>query len=482
MVSFFQLSTQGPTWGHLDSGISTLNQMLDLKMDAILDIQSVPANASLFAMLANLMASHLSKPHTKVIVIETVNQFEWGWLEKHPQYQKSWVAEERISRYRLGSFIKLLSFFSCAPMEAPQPGSVLIVVLNFHEIVELYRLQLMACYEELLVKHQIEKNSTLLANSEKWKEEGLALVELPQLPRNSALLRENPYSRFKKHYNLLLLLISKCSYLKSAVVILQGFMEPKYKPFTQMRSPDPSSQAAALTETSFSLKHFTSSRLVFTPVSFNKELEKENESSYKISSRLILYKDWYFRSPHFKRENRLKERSDYRFVSVIKVVNFHGVQSINEPIYFNFQQDPFKRKVFSGSWFTNLLASIPFQEQLLEQANLTSLIQTSTQVLNRKRTYLSTDLGSSPPFTYSQLSLVDDSESRSKRESEGESEGESNTESESTCSDVRSVEIDVGAFEFEDLVINGSDVELTGTVFDDLEGLAEEMRNWTFAK
>lgn len=473
------MSTQGPRWDHLDTGITTLNHMLDIKMDAIIDIQSVPSNPALFAMLCNLICSHLSKPETKVILIETLNPFEWDWLQRHPQFKDAWLQDERICIYRLNSFVKLFSFYSSTSQASSSPGLTLTLILNFHEVVELYRLQLCACHEEALVSHQIDKNRVLLANREKGLEEGLDLIQLPKLPRTSALLKESPVTRFKVHYSSLMLLINSFAHRNSSVILLQGYMEPKYKAYSQQKPLVSSSQAVTQdsNSTSYLEKRYAPSRLVLTPVAFEKESETNTTTGGKLSSRILLYNDWYYKSPHFLSERRPRDSSDYSFVSVAKVVNFHDVHSINKPIYFDFQRNPFSASAIlrAEPWFINLLThdvadTRQNEADHNEVADLSALIQASTQGAKRKRSHSAIDLASSPPITESQFKQRYGA-GADLHEYSSESESETASELDSVKSDVRSIEIDVGAYEFSDLVIDGSDVELTGTIFDDEEGL-----------
>lgn len=460
------MSTQGPRWAHLDTGIATINLMLDVKLDAIIDLQSVPSNAAVFAILANLIASHLEKPDTRVVVIECLKPFHWQWLQCHASYQESWRLEKRLVLYRLDSFAKLFSFFSQLPMENSQSGATLVLILNFHELMEYYRLQLAASHEELLLKHQIEKNNVLIANKDKATEEGYDLIELPQLPRNSGLLKISPYHRFKEHFDSLMLLINDFTYRYSGVVVMQGYMLPKYRQYNKTKLVAESSQRETQTASETSNmappeKQYSHSRLVFTPVTFTRELESDN----KAASRILLYNDWYFNSPHFLSEKRPKEESDYHFVFVAKITNFQGLQTINEAVFFDFQRNPFHKSIeaLQDPWFINLLATQNDEgDEQVEEENLSTLLQTTTQNLSRKRKHRSLSMPSSPPITASQLNLhidyhgdIDDAEGH-----------------DSDHSDAKSVEINIEAYSFDGrLVIEESDVELIGTIYGNLEDM-----------
>ena len=497
MVSLFDMSTQALRWAHLDTGLPSLNLLLDIKMDAVLDVQSVPAHAAVWAVLANVVVSHLAEPGTSVALIETLNAFEWEWLEAHPGYQQSWHAERPIRVYRLDTFAKLFLFFSATLLHGATDKALLVLACNFHETVELYRLQLAACHEEILVKHQIDITAVLWANRAKGAEEGYDLIDLPKLPKGSLLLRESPAARFKKHLNMLLLVINSFAYRQSAVVFLQGYMEPRYKPYTYKSSAAASQTASTASEGPAPNGFFSkqpASRLVLVPVTFSKEND-DHLGENRLSSRLIFYNDWYFRSPHFRSERRPRDRSDCHFVSVVKVTNFHGVHSINKPIYFDFLKNPFSRLGPTGPWFINLLAApvsptCPIGD--LDPADLSSALrksvhalQQSTQALqpstkssqahenarplssvdavsgtpngNRKRSLTEAELAPFLPVTTSQLDRPDYPE-----------------EDGSECSNAQSVEVDIEACSFDQLVIEGSDVELTGTVFDDLSGFSSQ--------
>ncbi|KAM9915389.1 hypothetical protein OXX59_010556, partial [Metschnikowia pulcherrima] len=105
---------------------------------------------------------------------------------------------------------------------------------------------------------------------------------------------------------------------------------------TSFRSSQvPMSQTPSIS--SFSNKD--TSRLTLMPVTFGPpNADKPNFAESKITARLVFYNDWFHKSPYFKRECR-KSDGKYRFfVSVAKVFNLNGINNINEPVYFHYQQ------------------------------------------------------------------------------------------------------------------------------------------------
>lgn len=425
MVSLFEMSLQRPAWSHLSSGIPTLDQMLRIETDAVLDFQSVPANLALSALMCNLVASHLAKSGLRVVIIETLDTFPWDLLRQHPQYCPEWL--DRIERHDLSSFAQVYAFFTLMPLE--QFASALLVVTSFHELVEWYRLQVSASYEETLLKHEIDNNRIILDNRAKVAEEGLALVTLTQLPPQSSLVKENPIVKAQNHINALFKRMGHFAYKNSAVVILQGQLEPKYKPWPKRNAPEEDSSQAP--QPSFPQRN--PGRLVLTPVTFgahNSDLHSPSFCDTQISARLVFYNDWYHKSPHFSRNGRAPEDEDRYMVSAVKLQWLHGVSNINDPVYFDFRRNPGKG---DGPWLIDLLEH--------EQQDLSLFIQNSLSLTQIQPRAVSTQkapitIPSSPPITLSQQELD----------------------------------------EQEVLVISGSDVELTGTLLDDLDG--DSLNNW----
>lgn len=442
MVSLFEMHLQRPLWSHLTTSIPTLDLMIALQSEAILDFQTVPANNAMLAVVCQVIASHLGESsENKVVVIETFNKFPWDLLRQHPGFVPEWL--DRVRGYRLTTFAQVLSFFIFHPLGPVTAGSVMVFVCNFHELVDHYRLQLSAAYEEALLKHQIDKNAVLLANHEKIMEEGLSLVELQELPPQSALLKENPILKLQNHINELFKHMSDFAFKYALVVVLMGHLHLKFKAYTKKKLP-PSMDSSFLSQASF-LSSPTPSfsdngRMVLMPVTFGKEGSGRNGANLndsKLTARLIFYNDWFHKSPFSQTEagSTIKPR----LVSAVKVTNLNGIGNINDPVYFDYDDGKYDGGPMQPhSWFVDLLGR--------ESEDLSSLIQnslSSTQQQPRRTTARPITLPSSPTVTRTQLHAT-----------------------------VHSSDIQItqpSQYNDNVLVIDGSDVELTGTVFDDLD-------------
>lgn len=443
MVSLFEISQRKPLWAHVATGVPTLDQMLNFQGDGILDMQSVPCNNGAMAILANMMASHLlHSPSLRVVVLECTNPFEMEFVRRNPQYDQ-WIEQERVQRYTTSTFGRLYAFFAFMPLQPGPPGSTLFVVLNFHESLEHYQLQLAATHEERLLKHQIERNSCILENAEKIAAEGIELVSLPKIPPSSALLRDNPYVKANQHHNALYLLMAEYAFTHSALFVLFGHLEPKYKP-VQTDPPQLSPQP----DTSFSSQRppKVPRQLVLAPLTFGTRQNDVAFSESKITARIVLYLDWYYKSPHFRREGRVPDAEDYYPVYAAKYSSMK-FGNINEPVYFDFM------RAEAGQCFVDLLGT--------ETGGLSELIQTSissTQTRPRdsgvSRNAIA--LSSSPPITSTQI-LQQTKLAESKRSEESGDSFESEEEGDAFST----------ASASERLFIEGSDVELTGTILED---------------
>lgn len=533
MVSLFDISTQKPLWSHLTTGIPTLDLMLRLQSDALLDMQSVPGNTAFSALLCQMVVSHLNSLDTlSVVILETLKPFPWLLLKLHPGFDANWVDQRRISTFSLSTYAKIYAFFAYMPLKRPDPGSVLMFVTSFHELVEFYRLQIAATHEELLLKHQVDKNKCFLENKQKILAEGFKKIELPPVP---FLARENPHTKAQHHVTGLVLMMADYSFKNSAIILILGHLEPKFKQFpkrepstnsgTQLDISFHSSQAPISQTTSMSFYGKESSRLVLTPVELGPRFsDKPNLAESKITARLVFYNDWLYKSPYFKREHQKFKTNHRTFVSVVKVFNFNGINNINEPVYFHFKALP--GSSLPNLWLTDLLEPEP------EQEALAALIQnsiTSTQIAVRDTGVVGTEgcefpsdgatqrrkvrkisIPSSPPqlgniLDNQRLSLLingreteDAEESEESQESgeseesadeenhlehqdipesekEGETEDENDVaidESRNQNNSIRNGEIpplEIVDYEQELLFIEGSDVELTGTIFEDLD-------------
>ncbi|PVH21597.1 hypothetical protein CXQ85_000579 [Candidozyma haemuli] len=142
----------------------------------------------MFAVICNMMVSQLEEDVNKtVIVIETFNQFPWQLFSQHPRYEEAWMS--RIKRFYLPTFAQVLSFFMLNPLKS-LANSAFVIIVNFHEVVEYYRYQIVVSFEEALLKHQIERNSVVIDNFRKDENGGNHEQSVPTLDGQSSLANE----------------------------------------------------------------------------------------------------------------------------------------------------------------------------------------------------------------------------------------------------------------------------------------------------
>lgn len=477
MVSLFDMCLQRPTWAHLSTGITTLDQMVDVLSDGLFDFQTVPANPGMPAVMCNLMVSHLRKSELlTVVVIESLNPFQWDLLKQHPQYDPQWDQRNQIKVYTLLSVVEFFWFFTFGPARSLGVESTMLFILNFHEIVDLYKLHISAAYEEALLRHQIDKNRVLLANLDKIELEGIELVSLPQLPPQSDLLRQSPYIKAQNHIDELFKEMAEFTYKQSAVVVLVGSLDPKYRPVKRnIVSPSPNSSFAG-TQNSFPLSQASGrekNELILDPVTFSPPTRNGepglNES--RITARLVFYNDWYHKSPLFLSKGRSPTEAERFHVLVVKVTSLNGAGNINDPVFFNLgahHRVDDELDLDLDAWLVDL--------QTQESGDLSALIQNSINSTQPAPRAVSTQINvipSSPPVTILSTEAEvpnEDLESDEDRESPDENSESSDDEGNVAISPGQPESPNEnGGEESQELYVEGSDVELTGTLLEDLE-------------
>lgn len=450
MVSLFEISTQRPLWNHLTTGVRSLDLTLSFQSDGLYDFQSVPNNSAMFAVVCNLIVSHLqSGSWQKVVIIQTLNPFPWEMLRQHPKFESEWIDEGRINEYSLLSLPQLFSLFCLDMVKSSRAGSVLVFITNFHELIEHYKLQISTSYEEILLKHQIDKNRQLLENEAKFREEGPELISLSALPKDSALRRQHPIIKAQNHITELFKLLGEFSYRYSALVVFLGHLEPQYKLFSKKRTAntlDPMQSQTSFSQSSASSTSFSfDRRLVLMPVTFGKQSALEdnlartadlNES--KLAARLIFYNDWFCHSPMFLSRKRSALPKEHYLVPVVKSSNLNSVSNIHEPIFFDFQHNyDIEDGDAEENWLIDLLVEPSDDISVLIQESLQS-----TQTMPRAVSTQLNILPLSSPIAKSHPRLKE------------------------TIIDAETEKYDYYGSQ---LVIDGSDVELTGTLLDDLD-------------
>lgn len=221
MVSLFEL-LQRQHQKKLSTGIASLDGMLpkNLGSGGIYDIHAVPGCTEQYKILAALMVSHLSQDNaSSVVVIDTLHPFPVHWLRETKHFKQ--VMLEKIEWYTVRTISQLFTLMHSISGD-------LVIINNFFELIEFYKLELSSLYEEALLKHQIEVNSVIQYNLLKIQEEG-GMPSLPRIPPTSDLLRESPSKKFNAHISLLSNLFSQFVRTQSLLLFLVGCLDTQYE-------------------------------------------------------------------------------------------------------------------------------------------------------------------------------------------------------------------------------------------------------------
>ena len=372
MASLYQIIANEKSFKHLRCGIPSVDSILQETLSCgIHDIQSVPNVRGHFAILGALIASHLSNTGgSKVIVIDTYNPFPWHLVTCQPNFQKEWL-RTRIKSFTADTFAKLFVLFAGGSLKGAESKNSLVIINNFHEMVELYCLDLMASYDEMLLKFQIDKNAVVLQNKERIRMEGFT-SSIPDLPSHSGLLKDNPTLKYKSHLRMMIDLISRHSLESNLLCFLVGTLTTKYKLFETGPSPSqsllsssqvPSSQSSAM-NTSFEMaENRTKGRLVLSTSLGEKEASTPGMMNVTPSQfdsfidnviilRLIFYKEWYHKTPQYlatsarspKKTFATCPTSNLKMIQAVKVVNLQMPSQRFTPAFFDFsyefEEDP----------------------------------------------------------------------------------------------------------------------------------------------
>lgn len=444
MVSLFDICQQEPKWSHISTGVPSLDSMISVVgTEAVIDFQSTPLHNAMFAAICNMMITQLENSEGLVVVLETFNQFPWSLFTQHPRYRPEW--HPRIKRYYLPTFAQVLSFFLADSTELAASTS-LYVVVNFHEIMEHYKYQLYATFEEALLKLEIDKNAAILDSLDKENCQE-TIDKLNQKIESFRLLKESPWVKYQNHTEAMFKHINLFLVKHQLVVLLLGCMDVKRK--TIMPNQKALGERALTMEQSFSGHETTfwdqdAKRLIFEPTRYDSSSgnnSKLNLIESKITHRIIFYNDWLNKSNFFIKQQYSPDEKTRRMVAVAKHAKFNGAGNIYQPIYFDFNDIFYGADYKNDGWLIDLLQTEDEDlSNFLEQSILSTqqLLRPSSERVN-KRQKLWNKIPSSP--IHWNCHETDESSNRSSLAFEKSG----NT-----------------------LVIDESDVELTGTLLDDI--------------
>lgn len=337
MVSLYNIVMNQRHFSHLLSGIPSLDKVLLSPKSRILDFQSGPGCIAAYTVSVSLMMSHLTaNASNTVVIIDTLNPFPLSLITSHPSYRPEWLDTNIIS-YTVDTFAKLYALFTFDVLPKDKSGgSTMIFINDIHETFELYKYELSALYEETILKHHIERNAIMIRNQEQFELMGTK-TPLPDLPANSDLLRVSPVAKFESHLHSLLNEISTHVINNNLFCILLGHLDTKYEFWskTSQSSQTSSSGRVVLTD-SLGGK--------YQSLTGGKTAKTNSPLDTFVTSRLIFYRDWYHKSPHFKKNfppltptSRVAlNDSNLRMVFVVQVKHLQEVVSTRyPPIYFD---------------------------------------------------------------------------------------------------------------------------------------------------
>lgn len=434
MVSLFDIIHKLPRWDHISTGIPSLDPLVKIEgCEGIIDFQSTPLHNTMFAVICNILISHLElKPQGEIVVIETFNQFPWPLFQQHPRYKKSF--DLRVVRYSLPTFSQVLAFLMINPLEA-RASSALVVIVNFHEAIEYYRHQLVAAFEEALLKRELDWNTEAVENLEKLKEGEIKINDLLTIPRDAPLLKVSPFVKFQSHVDAMFKHLNEFATHHQLLIFLLGCMDVQNKTTNHNSEVNFTQHVLGVQST----QEFPVVKKGFEPSKYDQRQGSSlNLNDQKIHQRVIFYNDWYNNSPHYLEHQHQTEID--KIVAVAKAEKETMEGNIVEPVYFDFR-DLFYGDFREGQdWLIDLLT---VENERLGSFLEESIILTQQQLRpsserNSKRPKILSEFPSSP--VKGGTSFVDRS-----------------------CDD--DVALDIVN---QESYIAESDVELTGTVFDDL--------------
>lgn len=414
---------KGPNFRHLKSGLESLDKMMCSKMGSgIYDFQQVPNSTGYILILTSFIISHLEHDEeNRVVVIDSFNPFPWHAVFKHPSFKEEWL-DARIGSYSTDTFAQLLSLFLLG--EVGESKRTLVIITDFHDLIDLYRHELISSYEETLLKFHIQENSNFLSELEKLKFEGTRTKKLPDSSR-LPLTRDNPSFKFHSHLDRFFNTLSRFVSKNEGLCILLGVLSTKYlreesRPLSSsgFNNSQISTQSASqsLNSTNLhstqdtdgysargsvvlwpSLKEATPSVNAQYGLGSPRGLGKYQIDNY-ITTRVILYNEWMFKAlgEQYPDDDQIfsiwAEDDRLQRVFALKVLNLQEQASREKIIYFSYESNATEKKgpghlkklrditsatnVFTSSQDNTAVNAIQSQAQgfpsseILQQANL----------------------------------------------------------------------------------------------------------------
>ncbi|RLV91423.1 hypothetical protein JA1_003912 [Spathaspora sp. JA1] len=343
MVLLGEIIQSQQYFSRLTTGVPSLDQIFinnnnssqSTLLNKIYDFQSAPSCQAMYLVTTSLIISHLQN-NNSVIIIDTLNRFPLSFITKHRDFQTNWL-NDSLKVYDRDTFAKLYSFFI---YNKEIPKNCMIIINDFHELVELYKLEMSSSYEELLLKHHIDMNLVYIHNKNNNEK-----LPMPELPSTSDLLRTSPIAKFESHVDILFSKLIQLCITQSSMIFLLGHLDTKYQPYkTRPTSQQqPSSQPQPQPQS-----QVPPGRVVLTPYKFT-----------KISTRIIFYNDWYHKTRHFQdtyttgtTNNPIMIKEDKLRMVLAAKLELPKQKLMYNPIYFDVNEPFYCNTTNSGTTYS----------------------------------------------------------------------------------------------------------------------------------
>ncbi|KAG7664152.1 uncharacterized protein J8A68_002335 [[Candida] subhashii] len=323
MVLLTDIISSQQCFNNISTGIPSLDQIFIQNISGIknkiYDFQSASTCNAMYIVIGSLIISHL-KNNQPVVIINTLNKFPLHFLTSHPEFESKWVNEKLLVMYTCDTFAKLYSCFLFNHKTNIIHNNSIIIINDFHELIELYKLELSSAHEELILKHHIDMNSTLLLNNTTTT---TTKEPLPELPPTSDLLKTSPIAKFHTHLESLFNTLFQICISHNSMLFILGHLDTKYQTYRMKSQPQMNSSQ---------LSYADRGRVVLAPHVYEK---------LSTVSRISFWHDWYHHTPHF-RENFPAVRQGHkvsinegqlRLVFGVRVES-HGGRGYG-PVYFD---------------------------------------------------------------------------------------------------------------------------------------------------
>lgn len=394
MNSFQNLISQQKSFYHLNTSIKSLDQKIfninqnndQERIEKVFDFQYAPGCTILYSVLIKIIISHLKESDdNKVVLIDTLNPFPIHLLINHFDFEKKWIFNN-IKKFTADTLSRVYSIFLFDQIEIEKNSATIVIINDFHEMVEMYEYEMFFTFEDTILKKEIESNYIFLKNGKRCEIEG-SEVEKKDNEKKSDIKIESFYDKFDLHIYSLLNSITNFLNYSDLLCFLVGTLNTKFQnDNSEENIMEKKKKRLSIDEfenfvhqngyvcLSPSLKGKNILKK-FSPSQFkdiNQDDKEDDDKSYAlnnfVSTRCIFFKDWYHNSPRFYNEYFFTNNRDdnsknkLRLTNAIKIETMGSQKKESDIIYFDYNNlsvnDEEKNTRFSFNFeFVDLSAS-----------------------------------------------------------------------------------------------------------------------------